>query len=72
MAKTPIRHMGLHEAKRSLLMQIKEERELSVWLLHRNITELTVEEVDETVQQFLVRHSNILQTVEHIELLETR
>lgn len=69
-AQTPIMGMGLQEARRSLLYQIQEERNLSANLAATDVRTMDDVEVEKTVNEFLVRHNNILLTVEHIEDLE--
>lgn len=70
--ETPIAGMGLKEARRSLLLQIQAERELSLNLTAQTVEHMSDEECSKIVNEFLVKHENILQTVEHIEELEAK
>jgi hypothetical protein len=70
--ETPIQGMGLKEARRSLLRQIQAERELSLALTAMTVDHLSDDEVSRVVNDFIYKHENILQTVEHIEDLEAK
>lgn len=72
-AQTPIRGMGLMEARRSLLHQLDEldffEKGLPA---SHHIDSLHDDEVVDLTDRLIVLHANIMMTAEHIEELKAK
>lgn len=71
--QAPIAQMGLMEARRSLLQQLYEVRQLTNGILDPlHQAEMSDEEVTKLTDELIVRNDNIMLTAEHIAELEAK